>query len=446
MATAKTELGYLKTILMSGPTIEHGLAQFKALNELNKEKTLNQVVSNMGPLGTWLETMKYYAGEEFTGKVLGGYQTVQAEYEQAKKTMSQQEATKSLNKRADQLDLLNNSGTALGYRMWLNNAFAPAVAQQIGMVFSGQPLTTTGNDWADAEARSQLRDLYNSPQLPPEIRGEVQKSYVNSYTWQQMMAHPELARDIRNDSALVQQTVGKATAYAAQFLGDPGGPDSIAYDATRPANPFYYANPVGISRERTNDILKLNTTLKYITDMFGADVAEEWVNDLVTLGVEQGGTSSGITGTLGTAKKKVSETGSRKPVPSDLEPLFKGAAESHGIPDGLLEAVAWVESRYNTNAKGPVLDKGDRASGIMQIRPTAHPGVDYFKADKAIPYAAGYLASLYEKFGDWNKALAAYNWGQGRLERIASDPNWFDRLPSSVKDYVSKVNQSASAV
>ena len=68
----------------------------------------------------------------------------------------------------------------------------------------------------------------------------------------------------------------------------------------------------------------------------------------------------------------------------------------------------------------------------------------------ATPRALDYLASLYDQFGSWFLALAAYNGGPGRLARILADYGqarpWNDelfhrirhRLPAETRDFVPK--------
>jgi len=92
--------------------------------------------------------------------------------------------------------------------------------------------------------------------------------------------------------------------------------------------------------------------------------------------------------------------------------LLRDAERRHGIPVNLLVRLAWQESRFRKDAYNP-----SGASGVMQIVPRWHPGVDPYDAPAAIDYAAGFLVGLRSQFGTWELALKAYNWGPGNVQK-----------------------------
>jgi soluble lytic murein transglycosylase-like protein len=114
-------------------------------------------------------------------------------------------------------------------------------------------------------------------------------------------------------------------------------------------------------------------------------------------------------------------------------------------------SVALVESGFNPLALSP---KGAR--GIWQLMPdtarryglTVTPGDDHrTHPEHATRAAARYLQDLHRMFGDWELALAAYNAGEGRVQRAielagARDFNELARrklLPLETRNYVPAV-------
>src|ERR1019366_3797950 len=139
-----------------------------------------------------------------------------------------------------------------------------------------------------------------------------------------------------------------------------------------------------------------------------------------------------------------------RPVPAgaaDLMPRLRKAFAAEGVPPEL----AWLaqaESSLNPSARSPA-----GARGLFQLMPgTAHSlGLGTFLPDertdpeKSARAAAGYLRTLYARFGSWPLALAAYNAGEGRGSRELAAPRASDfadvasALPAQTRMYVPKV-------
>lgn len=108
--------------------------------------------------------------------------------------------------------------------------------------------------------------------------------------------------------------------------------------------------------------------------------------------------------------------------------LFQDVEARYGFPAGLISRVAWQESRYNPQAVSRV-----GARGMFQFMPAtaAEWGLTDPFDPQASAWAAGaYLSRLYDRFGDWVSALAAYNWGQGNVRKGLTN------APAETRTYV----------
>jgi membrane-bound lytic murein transglycosylase D len=139
-----------------------------------------------------------------------------------------------------------------------------------------------------------------------------------------------------------------------------------------------------------------------------------------------------------------------RPVPAraeELMPILRAAFVAEGVPPEL----AWlaeVESTLDPAARSPA-----GAKGLFQLMPeTARAlGLSTFlpdertDAEKSAHAAARYLHALHAKFGEWPLAFAAYNAGEGRVQRMLTSHqarNFSDisaALPSETRMYVPKV-------
>ncbi len=101
-------------------------------------------------------------------------------------------------------------------------------------------------------------------------------------------------------------------------------------------------------------------------------------------------------------------------VPWSLYEKTVRTAQAFGLPPHLLVTLVWVESRFCPQAVSP---KG--AVGLGQVMPDTaramgiHPA-RLTHADWNLYASARYLRQQYLRFGDWRRALYAYNAGPGR--------------------------------
>ena len=122
------------------------------------------------------------------------------------------------------------------------------------------------------------------------------------------------------------------------------------------------------------------------------------------------------------------------------QPWVDQAANRHALPPNLINAIIWVESRFQPRAKSPA-----GARGLMQLMPaTAAELARKMGKHRAAPYdpefnvAAGslYLKKLVDKYdGDVRLALAAYHAGSGNVDKWIAG----DGLPPMSEEYVALV-------
>jgi len=134
-----------------------------------------------------------------------------------------------------------------------------------------------------------------------------------------------------------------------------------------------------------------------------------------------------------------------RPLPEDSKKV--------GI-DIIFDKLIQAESRgVHADEKGKLTTSPVGAEGITQLMPktAANPGfgITPVKDKSESEYrrvGKEYLTKLYEKFGDWEKALAAYNAGMGsvqkaigKAERFGGD--WKEHLPRKEETlpYIKKI-------
>jgi hypothetical protein len=101
-----------------------------------------------------------------------------------------------------------------------------------------------------------------------------------------------------------------------------------------------------------------------------------------------------------------------------LQDYARQAATRAGIDPDIFVRQIQQESGFNPSALSPA-----GASGVAQIVPRYHPGVDPRDPYASLDYAANLMKSNLTKYqGDYAKALAAYNAGSGAVDRFGGVP------------------------
>jgi soluble lytic murein transglycosylase-like protein len=99
----------------------------------------------------------------------------------------------------------------------------------------------------------------------------------------------------------------------------------------------------------------------------------------------------------------------------EFDNIISAAADKTGVPFEMIRAVIGAESAFNPRAYSSA-----DAAGIMQFITSTAAGYgmspdDRYDPEIAIPAGAKLLKDLYNQFGNWPEAVAAYNAGPGNV-------------------------------
>jgi membrane-bound lytic murein transglycosylase D len=131
--------------------------------------------------------------------------------------------------------------------------------------------------------------------------------------------------------------------------------------------------------------------------------------------------------------------------------------QRRGLPTELA-LLPFIESAFNPEAMSRA-----RAAGMWQFMPATGLHFDLkqnvFRDDRrdvlaSTQAALDYLTQLHKMFGDWHLALAAYNWGEGNVQRaIRANRNAGRstaysalKMPNETRDYVPKLQAMKNIV
>jgi hypothetical protein len=116
--------------------------------------------------------------------------------------------------------------------------------------------------------------------------------------------------------------------------------------------------------------------------------------------------------------------------------MIESAASAQDLPLEFFARVIWQESRFQSDAVGPMTRRGQRAQGIAQFMPgTASERrlLDPFDPVQALPKSAEFLSELRGQFGNLGLAAAAYNAGPRRVQEWLAGTG---AMPQETRNYV----------
>jgi hypothetical protein len=196
------------------------------------------------------------------------------------------------------------------------------------------------------------------------------------------------------------------------------------------------ADQPGIVAEQADTMLKL-AQLQLLQGLFDVDEEAGYATDYIgLLGLQRNSASLPVAG------QNVDKIYSRMQPTllepdnasrSDIEKMIDQVAEKVSLAPELIHAVVAAESDFQPHAVSPV-----GAQGLMQLMPAtaAELGVqDSFDPRQNLLGGSQYLKQLLNKYdGDLDSALAAYNWGQGNVDRKG-----LAQMPQETRDYLARV-------
>tara|TARA_B100001146_G_scaffold172057_1_gene152978 strand:+ start:1789 stop:2622 length:834 start_codon:yes stop_codon:yes gene_type:complete len=110
---------------------------------------------------------------------------------------------------------------------------------------------------------------------------------------------------------------------------------------------------------------------------------------------------------------------------SDYIPHARAAARKYGVPEDLFLRLVQQESGWNPRARSR---KG--ATGLAQLMPgtAAKLGVNPLDPVQNLQGGARYLRMMYNQFGNWRLALAAYNAGPAAVAKYNGVPPYRETM------------------
>ncbi|MDO9535655.1 MAG: lytic transglycosylase domain-containing protein [Bacillota bacterium] len=123
----------------------------------------------------------------------------------------------------------------------------------------------------------------------------------------------------------------------------------------------------------------------------------------------------------------------------DLVEQATAVAREYGIPENIFLGLIKAESHWRPHAISL-----EGAIGLTQVMPATAWEMGYDPADLAAdPYlqieaGAKYFRSMYDMFGNWQDALAAYNAGPHNVQKYGGVPPF-----KGTRNFIQKVMQYA---
>lgn len=147
------------------------------------------------------------------------------------------------------------------------------------------------------------------------------------------------------------------------------------------------------------------------------------------------------------------EKGEKKMYPKKYAEYVSICSEKYSVPEEIIYAVIRTESGFD-----PWAESHAGAIGLMQITPDTYDWLLFKRGEEkvseltdpytSIEFGTYFLSYLYNKFGAWDTAFAAYNAGMNRVSEWLCDARYskdgkLTNIPyPETESYVKKVNNA----
>lgn len=134
--------------------------------------------------------------------------------------------------------------------------------------------------------------------------------------------------------------------------------------------------------------------------------------------------------------------------PLNYEKNIEKCLADYNLTPSLVAAIIYEESRFRADSNST-----QGAVGLMQLLPETAEYIakkideGNFEKEKLadveinIKYGCYYLAYLFEKYQDWDKALAAYNAGEGNIDQWVNEGDYQVKFEET-RNFVDRVKKS----
>lgn len=246
-----------------------------------------------------------------------------------------------------------------------------------------------------------------------------------------------------NFSTLLNQAIGTNTnVNASQTLGLTSGLNNVAATTSQTDLSSAFTQLLSAANTFASTAQQSGVNLSSLANVLGATTAlYNGATSAYTPATVQSAytNTNAVTPTTKTEPSTTDSIASTSSGPAtQYDAIIKKASVTYGIPEKMIKAVIKQESNFNNNATSHV-----GAAGLMQLMPATaqYLGVTNTRdPEQNIMAGTKYLKQMYDKFGNYNLMLAAYNAGPGNVSKYGGIPPF-----NETQNYVSKIMATYNA-